>query len=278
MPHAAILEDRSVLALTGADARDFLQGLITSDIAQLGPGKAIYAALLTPQGKILFDFLLAVDEGGRILIDCAGARAGDLLKRLGMYRLRAKVTVAPVPELRVGAWWGHEAPKVEGATIFADPRLPALGWRAIAPEKELSRALGDTAPGAYEAHRLALGVPESADIGSDQVFALDAGFEELHGVSFRKGCYVGQEVTARMKHRATARRRFYIAQSNGALPPPGTPLEAQGRELGTLATGRNGIALALVRLDRVEDALGANALITATGQEITLKKPSWLQV
>jgi folate-binding protein YgfZ len=129
----------------------------------------------------------------------------------------------------------------------------------------------------YRRYALKLGVPDSADVPPDSVFALDAGLEELGGVDFKKGCYVGQEVTARMKHRASARRRFLIAEIEGDLPPPGTKLEVSGREVGTLATGTDGRALALVRLDRVSEADSAQEDITAMGQKVRLRRPSWLQ-
>ncbi|HXJ00271.1 MAG TPA: hypothetical protein VNH44_03555 [Micropepsaceae bacterium] len=277
MIHASILEDRAVLALSGAETRDFLQGLITNDMSAGADGRAIYAALLTPQGKVLFDFLVIPNGEDRLLIDCAAARAADLAKRLSIYRLRAKVDIAPRPELAVAALWGDSvaADIPHGIGAFADPRHPGLGLRAIAPRDVLARALSDIATGDYQAHRLALGVPDSADLPPDSVFALDAGLEELNGVSFKKGCYIGQEVTARMKHRATARRRFVLVEYAGELLAAGTSLESEGRELGTLASGMNGKALALVRLDRLAEAEAKHAPILAGGVAVRLKKPGW---
>jgi folate-binding protein YgfZ len=255
-----------------------LQGLISNDMEQCAPGRGIYAALLTPQGKILFEFFV-VEHEDRFLLDCAAARAADLIKRLTFYRLRAKVDIALAGELRVAGLWNEKPQATDdaGVAVFPDPRLPALGLRLIGPLARVQSAIGGVEPSDYRAHRLRLGVPDSGDLPPDTVFALDAGFEELAGVDFRKGCYVGQEVTSRMKHRASARRRLLIAEIDGDLPPAGTKLEASGREVGTLATGADGRALALVRLDRVEEASTAGDDITAMGRKVTLQRPSWLQ-
>lgn len=259
----ATLSDRAVISVGGAGARDFLQGLVTNDMAACAPGRPIYAALLTPQGKILHEFLVH-ERDGAFLIDCAAATAADLEKRLTMYRLRAKIDIARRGDLAVAAGTDAGVP---------DPRLAALGTREI-----VSGGSPSDGTAAYHTRRLALGVPDSADLPPDTVFALDAGLEELNGVSFKKGCYVGQEVTARMKHRATARRRIIVADVEGQLPPQGTPITAGGKEIGTLATGLGSRALALVRLDRWDEAKAANMPITANGQNVTLTKPEWLSL
>ena len=279
MVYASILENRAVIALSGAETRDFLQGLITNDMEASGEGRAIYAALLTPQGKILFDFFVMPHGENNWLIDCAASRAGDLIKRLMLYRLRAKLDIAGRPDLAVAALWndGGAIAVQRDAVLYPDPRLRELGFRMIGIKTTLAEATRNLAPADYNTHRLKLGVPDSDDLPPDQVFALDAGFEELTGVSFKKGCYVGQEVTARMKHRASARKRFLIADILGEIAF-GTPIEAEGRELGTLASGKNGHALALVRLDRLEDAQGKHVPIIAAGQEIILRKPGWLKL
>jgi tRNA-modifying protein YgfZ len=278
MVQTSILHDRAVLALSGVQTRDFLQGLITNDV-MARPDQAVYAALLTPQGKILFDFFVVPIADGSFLLDYAALRATALVQRLTLYRLRAKVEIANRPGLVVAAVWNHapiQAQEVRKEPIvFSDPRLPLLGLRMIGSREEIENAIRKFTPGDYAQHRLALGIPDSSDLVPDQVFALDAGLEELNGVSFKKGCYVGQEVTARMKHRATARRRFIKAQI-GADLPPGTPLQSLGRELGTLATGQNGLALALVRLDRVSEAEASGTPILAAGHAVTLQKPEWL--
>ena len=279
MIQASILQDRAILALDGAQARDFLQGLITNDMAACRDDQAIYAALLTPQGKILFDFFVVSAAEDRFLLDCAAARAPELIRRLTLYRLRAKVEIGNRSDLIVAAMWNRAPMRTEAIRnepiAFTDPRLPLLGLRMIGPRAELEGAIQDVTPGDYRRHRLTLGIPDSGDLPPDQIFALDAGLEELNGVSFKKGCYVGQEVTSRMKHRATARRRFVKAEIAGADLPQGTPLESQGRELGILASGQNGQALALVRLDRLSDAEASHAPIVAAGYPVRVQKPEW---
>jgi len=271
---AARLPDRAVLAVSGAEARDFLQGLVTNEMEGLEPGTARYAALLTPQGKILLEFLVYADGDENFLLDCASSRAGDLAKRLTLYRLRAKVVITARPDLAVAAIWGGAPPQAE-CIVFRDPRLPELGWRAIGAPASLGFAQDGAE--AYRAHRIALGVPDSGDLPPDHIFALDAGFEELSGVSFKKGCYVGQEVTARMKHRSSARRRFVIATGGGTLPA-GTPITASGKEIGTLGVSDGVRALAHVRLDRMADAASSGSLVEAQGHRIVLERPSWLKV
>lgn len=277
MASAAVLDNRAVIGLEGADSRNFMQGLITNDIGNCVPGRAIYAALLTPQGKILYDFLVAAVDSG-LWIDCASASASELAKRLGFYRLRAKVSIAAKAELVVAAVWnGPAISAVANGTVFPDPKLAQLGIRVIAPRPQVESALAAIPRNDYESFRLEMGVPDSADMPPDQVFALDAGLEELHGVSFTKGCYVGQEVTSRMKHRATARRRFYIAEA-GAVPPAGTAIQAEGRELGRISSATGSRGLALIRLDRLAEAEQNNVPLSAAGEPIALHQPAWLHV
>jgi len=263
----ARLDDRAVIAITGPEARDFLQGLITNDVGRLNEATPLYAALLTPQGKILFDFLLFA-YGSDILLDCTTGALDALRKRLSMYRLRAKVEIAPRDDLAVFAGWGDDA--LQGS---ADPRVATLGQRAVLPKDSIT-ATADAND--YLARRLELGVPEAADFGQDKVFALDGDLDELHAVAFDKGCYVGQELTARMKHRGTARKRILsIAASDGAaLPPNDTSVTAGGRELGTLTNGYDARGFALIRLDRLEEA--GSASVDAGGVPVKLTKPSWL--
>jgi tRNA-modifying protein YgfZ len=256
-----LLADRAVIALSGPEARSFLQGLITNDINRLAPDRPLYAALLTPQGKILFDFLIAEGDGA-VLLDCAMASRDALVKRLSMYRLRAKVEIAAREQLAVIWGCGDN-----------DPRMPELGRRTIMARAEMP---GDILPSdAYLEHRLSLGVPEGADFGSDKMFALDAGLEELCGVSFEKGCYVGQELTARMKHRGTARKRLLLIESlDGALPEIGTDVSAAGRSLGEITATYGARGFALVRLDRLDEV--ADAPVESGGMRVRLVKQSWL--
>jgi len=257
----AHLSDRAVLAVSGAEARGLLQGLITNDMELVTPVHAIYAAMLTPQGKILFDFIIA-ERDGAFLIDCAKGMREALLKRLTLYRLRAKVAIAPRDDLHVMAAWGGEL-----AGSFIDPRLPALGARAIAAE---GHGNAD-----YLSHRLSLGVPEAADFGQDKIFALDAGLDELNAISFTKGCYVGQELTARMKHRGTARKRLLTIESaDGSALVADAPILADGKEIGTVMSSYGARGFGLIRLDRLEEA--ANAIPKANGIPVSVTKQLWL--
>ena len=276
MSSLALLSNRAVLEVSGPDARSFLQGLVTNDIGQGEPGDAVYAGLLTPQGKLLFEFFLFVDTPGRILVDVFRPRADEVIKRLTLYRLRARVSIQSL-DLAVAAAWPQLPDALPETIVYRDPRLSELGFRLIGHAPEL-RSFANVPETGYDAHRLALGIADSGDLPPDQVFPLDAGFEELNGVSFHKGCYVGQEVTARMKHRATSRRRILIAEGGQELPPVGTPVMAGSREVGSLFAAQGALGLALVRLDRLGDAEAANTQISAGGIPLSLKKPSWLRV
>jgi folate-binding protein YgfZ len=258
------IEDRAVIALSGPEARNFLQGLITADMEALAPEKPLYAALLTPQGKILFDFLI-VDDGPTTLLDCWAPARDALLKRLRMYRLRAKVEIEPRDDLVVFASW--DAGALPGV-VFPDPRLLALGRRAIA-------SMQDGGEGTYLEHRLSLGVPEGLDFGSDRMFALDAGLDELHAIAFDKGCYVGQELTARMKHRGTARKRLLVVESmEHSVLPASASLTANGHVIGETTSVYDTRGFALVRLDRLDEANGA--VIDANGVHVRVTKQAWL--
>lgn len=263
------LDDRAVIALSGPEARGLLQGLITNDIDELAPDKALYAALLTPQGKILFDFLVAEGDGA-VLLDVAADSAEALAKRLKMYRLRAKVEIELRPQLAVLV--DADAAHATQGVTFDDPRHAGLGKRTIGARAEMPD--GDGGAEAFRRRRLALGIPEATDFGSDKIFALDGGLDELHGVSFTKGCYVGQELTARMKHRGTARKRLLTVEAASALPAPGTPLKAGPREIGEITSAYGAIGFALVRLDRLEEA--GDAAIDTGGVTVRVIKPSWI--
>ncbi len=250
------LSDRAVLALSGPEAKTFLQGLVTNDIMAITPDRPAYAALLTPQGKILFDFLVH-ERDGTLLIDCRKQAGETLMKRLSMYKLRAKVEVAPRDDLAV---------VLEGPQ---DPRLAALGARGILPA-----AQGDAADDSYLARRLDLGVPEGEDFGSDRMFAMDAGLDELHAISFSKGCYVGQELTARMKHRGKdLKRLLVISSADGSALAKDTPVTRGALELGTVTSAYGARGFALIRLDRLGEA---TAPLTAGAIPVTITKPDWL--
>ena len=271
---AAMLEDRGVVSVIGADATGFLQGLLTNDVERLGPCEARYAALLTPQGKIMFDMIVvrAPDaDGAAYLLDCTAAQAADLAKRLGFYKLRAKVAVADVSATRaVAAFWGGEPAAIEGGLLYADPRDPRLGWRAILP-RPIAAAIGTEHVNEYEGLRIGAVAPKGGlDFAYGDAFPHDANLDLLHGVDFDKGCYVGQEVVSRMKHRGTARRRIVRVKLAGPPPASGAPVMDRELAVGVLGSSSGREALALLRLDRAEDAAAAGRTLSADGVGLTL--------
>ncbi|MGI4976767.1 MAG: YgfZ/GcvT domain-containing protein [Janthinobacterium lividum] len=262
----AHLPHRAVLAVTGEDRVAFLQGLVSNDVALAAPGRAIWAALLTPQGKWLADFFV-LSDGERLLLDCEAAQAPDLARRLLRYRLRARATVDPAP-LAVHAAW-NRPPDVPAATTAPDPRLPDAGWRVLAP-----LPLAPSDDGAWDTHRLRLGLPDgSRDMEPEKSVLLEAGFDELSGVSWTKGCYMGQELTARTRYRGLLKRRLVPVEAAGeALPPAGTPVLRDGTEVGTLRSGRGGLGLALVRLDALQGPLACG------DTTLTPHIPGWMRL
>jgi tRNA-modifying protein YgfZ len=258
--------------VSGPDSTSFLQGLLTNDVERLGPSEARYAALLTPQGKILFDMIAvrAPGEEPSYLVECSAAQAADLAKRLGFYKLRAKVAIADVSADRaVAAFWGDERPSVDGL-LYADPRDPRLGWRAIVP-RPAAAAVGLEHINEYEGLRIAVGAPKGGlDFAYADAFPHDANFDRLHGVDFDKGCYVGQEVVSRMKHRGTARKRIARVKLSGPSPAPGTPVMDGELAVGALGSSSGREALALLRIDRAEEAVAAGRTLSAGGVELAL--------
>lgn len=263
------LTDRAVLAIGGADATNFLQGLVTADTGRLAPGGACAAALLTPQGKVLFDMLIARRADG-YLIDCRADMAESLARRLGFYRLRADVTIAPRDDLVV-AWQPAASAAATGAT--ADPRLERLGLREWT---EKSSGLEDGTAD-YHAARIAAGVAEAgADYDPDTVFPHEANLDLLTGVAFDKGCFIGQEVVSRMQHRGTARKRFIPCDVEGEVPARGSEVTAAGRAIGTVGSASGARVLALLRLDRLEAAEHAGDAVTAGNARLVASRPDWL--
>src|SRR5712692_10620200 len=272
---AALLPDRGVVKVDGEDVRRFLNGLLTSDVTKVAPGAPRYAALLTPQGKIIVDCIVveapAKDSGG-FFLDCPRARATALVDRLNFYKLRAKLLVEDLSEILgvMAAWNGS------GATgcglAYPDPRLAALGMRIMLPPHLVEQA--DAA--AYEAHRIALGVPRGdADFAYGDAFPHEADLDQLAGVDFDKGCYVGQEVVSRIEHRARARTRVIPVAYDGPAPQAGATVMAGEKAVGTMGSSAAGRALASLRIDRVEEALAQGASLHAAGVPIRLAKPSW---
>jgi folate-binding protein YgfZ len=277
----AHLTDRGVVRVAGEAAKGFLDGLLTCDLDRVSPGQAHFGALLTPQGKILFDFIVFENpiEPGSYWLDVLKAYAPDLVRRLAFYRLRAKVEIEDRSEdlAVVAGWNGAAKPDLPGALITEDPRLPALGWRAIVPAGDAT-ALATSSPEDYHAHRIALGVPEGGrDFLFGDAFPHEALMDQLHGVDFDKGCYIGQEVVSRMQHRGTARTRVApILYPEGFVAEAGADVAAGDRILGKTGTAARGRGLAMVRLDRAQDALEAGQPITAGGLPVELVKPDWV--
>jgi folate-binding protein YgfZ len=281
---AALLPDRGVLKVAGDDARRFLNGLVTNDIAMVAPGRARYAALLTPQGKIIGDFIVAeapADDGGGFFLDVPKALARTLVDKLNFYKLRAKVRVEDLSEVLgvMAVWDGTD--DSEYGLCYADPRLAALGWRVVLPPQLAAEAADDLGatlaePEAYEAHRIALGVPRGGmDFAYGDTFPHEADMDQLGGVDFDKGCYVGQEVVSRVEHRASARSRIVPVAYDDATPSPGTPVMAGDKQVGIFGSAAKGRALAMLRLDRVQDALAAGLPLTCGGIAVHVVKPDW---
>jgi folate-binding protein YgfZ len=257
--------DRATLRVGGPGAREFLQGLVSNDVRKLDEG-AVYAALLTPQGKYLFDFILVADDA-EVLVDVRADRAAALAQRLGLYRLRAPVAIdAAALEVALGL-----GPPPPGARVVADPRHPGLGWRAYVEDAAaLVAGMAPLDPSRLEALRVQLGVPESGvELIPDDSYILEMGFERLNGVDFRKGCYVGQEVTARMKHKTELRKGLAQVGVDGPTPPPGAEIRAGDRPAGALYTTAGGLGLAYLRFDRAAGEMRAGAA------RITLREATW---
>jgi len=279
---AALLPDRGVVEVAGQDARKFLNGLLTSDVDKLEPAHAVFAALLTPQGKIIVDFILVEGaEGGTFFLDCPRALASALKQRLDFYKLRAQVTIEDRSDaLGVLAIWDGEAESKRGL-CFRDPRLPELGLRCILASEVIDEAAAEIGAelvdaAAYEAHRIALGVPRGGlDFIYGDAFPHETDMDQLGGVDFDKGCFVGQEVVSRIEHRGTARARIVPVAFDGFAPEPGTPVSTGARTVGTLGSSAHGRALAMLRLDRAAEALAAGEPLIAGGVEMRLAKPSW---
>jgi hypothetical protein len=283
---------RGLLRIGGADRRSFLQGLVSNDLDKVEPGRAIWAALLTPQGKFLHDFLIA-EQGETLLIDAESERLDDLKRRLSLYKLRSAVTIEALPDRAAWIGWGPDAAArfglhqpgaalhLDEAVVFADPRRLELGVRIIAP--------GEEAAGLFEARgfsgdhfaewdrlRMAEGVPDgSRDMMVDKAILLENGFDELGGVAWDKGCYMGQELTARTKYRGLIKKRLLPVRLDGPVPEPGTIIEGEnGNEAGEMRSARDGIGLALLRLD----ALKSGERLRAVDTIVTPEPPDWLTV
>ncbi len=277
----APLPSRALLTLNGEETRPFLQGLISNDMDKVAPNRAIWAALLTPQGKYLHDFFVAEIEG-LIYLDCEAERRADLKKRLMMYRLRTKIDIEDSDDFEIGVVYGDGAPGAMGLSdeagravsvnqgiAFVDPRLGGAGVRVIGASPP------DIAPGTaedYDALRLSLGLPDgSRDLTVEKSTLLESGFEELNGVDFDKGCYMGQELTARTKYRGLVKKRLMPVTIVGPLPESGTEILQDGKNAGEMRSSGNGQGIALIRLE----CFDSTAELTAGDATITPKKPDW---
>ena len=283
--HYALLPDRGVVSVSGEDAAKLLQGIITNDMDLLQKQPALHTALLTPQGKILFEFFVA-KSGAGYLLDVAASQIADLIKRLAMYKLRAKVDIKDAcADYRVIAVWGlspQSHGKASGIVSFIDPRLPDLGTRILAEAAlaadiaSATNAMEATAAD-YDGHRIALGVPEiTKDYPPSDTFAHEANLDVLKSVSFAKGCFIGQEVASRMEHRGTARTRAVIVESETPLAPAGK-ITAGDATIGTIGSTAGTRAIALVRLDRADEAQTKSTPITAGDVAITIRRPGYLE-
>ena len=289
----AILEDRGVVSLRGEDARPFLQGLVTNDVDRVTPDRAIWTALLTPQGKYLFDFFV-VELMGALVLDGERARIPDLIQRMNRYKLRSRVDIADdSDDWAVAALVGTEADaralagsegragEFAGGVCYVDPRYAGAGARAILPRNALGQldafgfARGDAAD--YDVHRLICGLPDgSRDLVVEKSLPMENGFDPLHAIDWDKGCYVGQELTARMRYRGTARRTLLPVEIDGAAPPPGTPILQDGKDAGEMRSARDGIGLALLRIDALNALHQDGTPLTVGDTRLTPMRPPWL--
>lgn len=290
---AAALPERGIVTVSGAERIKFLQGLTTNDIRRLAPGRPLYAGFLTGHGKLLYDAFL-IDDGDRVLIDIARSLAGDFVKRLTGLKLRAKVEIGePTPALAVAAIWGTQAAapspdtieaavgdRAPGTRAFVDPRIAALGVRLVYPaERPIDAALerlGVRRVNAsdYETFRLSLGIADTAEIAGETCYPLEANFVALNGVDFKKGCYIGQELTARMKLKGGLRKRILPVHGAGDLPAVETQVMAGTTKLGPLIATRGTRGLALLRLDHLAEA--GDDVIRAGDIVLTVDWPDWL--
>ena len=287
---------RGLLRVEGPDARDYLQGLISNDVRRIGRDKALYASFLTPQGKFLHDFFLIEMSDGALMIDCEGGRQSDLYRRLRMYRLRSKVDIQDVTaDWAVAAIFGTGAADrmgldaergaaraLDDGVVYVDPRLAAMGVRALLPAANAEEVLSDYgltagAPEDYERLRIELGLPDgSRDMVIEKAILLENGIDELNGIDWHKGCYMGQELTARTKYRGTVRKRLLPLQIAGTLPENGSDILQGEKVVGVIRTGSGDRALGLVRLEALENI---DELPLKSGDAILKPQlPDWLSL
>ncbi|MBT4933357.1 MAG: folate-binding protein YgfZ [Rhodospirillaceae bacterium] len=291
-----LLQNRGLLGVSGDDATDFLQGLVSNDVTRVSPDRALYSALLSPQGKFLHDFFIFQIDGG-LLIDCEADRLDDLKRKLTMYKLRSKVDLIDRSEdFCVAALIGDDvadaleldvreglAKDFLGGVVFIDPRLAAIGGRAVIPQSEAQASLDKAGFPAgsldeYETARLHLGLPDgSRDMIVDKAILLENGFNELNGVDWDKGCYMGQELTARTHYRGLVKKRLMPVHVDGPLPSPGTPLMLGDKQAGEMRSGLGDQGLAMVRLEQFESIMESGEALSAEGTHLHPTKPNWAE-
>jgi len=286
-----VLPKRGALRLAGRDIREFLQALITRNLDDLTPEQAIYSALLTPQGKYLFDFFL-VQQGIDFLLDGEAARLDALTTRLSMYKLRADVTITPLEKWEICVVFGSETGSENGLGAtksfssgieFVDPRLADAGTRIIAPKGQATKIISDAGAiesdaSHYDYFRLGLALPESGqDLLMEKSLMLESNLDALHGVDFDKGCFIGQELTARTKYRSLVRKRLLPVNIDGPVPEPNAPLMAGEKEIATMMSGQKDRGMALVRLNRLAEAGGLGIELKAGAARVTPTLPSWAE-
>lgn len=296
-PFFAPLAQRGLIAVTGPDRRAFLQGLVSNDVERAAPDRAIWSAFLTPQGRFLHEFFVAEaswpGQPDTLILEAETARRADLVKRLSLYKLRSKAAVASLEGWTVFALWGDGAAKMMGLSaepgaarsmanglVFVDPRLPEIGLRAWLPTgSEHALAAAGFLPGSltdWDGRRMRLGLPDgSRDLVPEKAILLENGFDELRGVDWQKGCYMGQELTARTKYRGLVRKRLMPVTIDGPAPAPGTPITLGGAEAGEMRSSTDGVGLALIRLELFAQANQAGETMAAGDTRLRPTRPAW---
>ncbi len=281
---AILLPGRAVLRVSGEDATKFLNGIVTSSVDRLAPGDAAYTALLTPQGKIIVDFFVAAvpaEEGGGFIIDTPEVLATDLLAKLNLYKLRAKVEISARPDLTVVAAIDKQ-PSAELGLVFADPRHSGMGWRMVLPSEGAEAALRDAGmtierPELWQGRRIVLGIPEGGkDFVYGDTFPHEADMDALHGVDFQKGCFIGQEVVSRVQRRDEGPRKRIVPVAFENAPASGAEIKAGDKPAGFMGSSAGRLGLAMLRLDRVQEAINEGGDVSAGNVKLTLLKPDWM--
>jgi tRNA-modifying protein YgfZ len=280
---ATLFSDRAVVRVTGDDAPHFLNGIVTGAVDNLATGTALFTALLTPQGKIVVDFFVVAidpDDGGGFVLDGPAALADELVTKLNFYKLRAKVEIVPRPDLVV-AVFVDQAPPDDLGLVYLDPRHAGLGWRVVLPAERAQTSLAATTaqivdPQSWQGRRISLGIPEGGkDFIYGDTFPHEADMDLLGGVDFHKGCFIGQEVVSRVERRDVARKRVVPVAFDGAPPEPGIEVRIGDRAVGYMGSAAGRLGLALLRLDRVDEAMKQGEKLSAGGVELQLVKPDW---